>query len=104
MNAPRNDKDHFLYPYEIVVKIIYSEEIKIIATTQGYRNLAIIARKKERKQTNKQCMNALLPQIRQSLFRKAIMEYLILLKIKSKAIFKYSQVISLHISMWRFVR
>ena len=47
MNAPRNDKDHFLYPNAIAVKIICSEEIKIIATTRGYRNLAIIARKKK---------------------------------------------------------
>jgi len=50
-------------------------------------------------------MNTLLPWIRQSLFPKAIMEYLTLLEIKkSKATFKYSQDISLHISMWRFVR
>ena len=49
-------------------------------------------------------MNTLLSWIRHSLFLKAIMEYLILLKIKSGARFKYSQDISLHISMWRLVR
>lgn len=49
-------------------------------------------------------MNTLLPWIRQSLLLKATTEYLTLLKIKSKVTFKYSQDISLHISMWRIVR
>ena len=46
MNAPRNDKDHFLYPYAIAIQIIH-EEIREITTTQGYRNLAIVARKRK---------------------------------------------------------
>jgi len=37
---------------------------------------------KGKEANNKQCMNTLLPWIRQSLFPKAIMEYLTLLKIK----------------------
>ena len=49
-------------------------------------------------------MNTLPPWIRQSLLLKAIMEYLTLLKTKSKVTFKYSQDIFLHISMWRIVR
>ncbi len=49
-------------------------------------------------------MNTLSPRIRQSLFNKVIMEYLTLFQTKSEVTFKYSQDISLHISMWRIVR
>ena len=54
MNVPTDDKDHFLYPYAIDtithIEAITHEQIVMKSTTQGYRNLAIVARKKERKQ------------------------------------------------------
>jgi len=53
VNAPRNDKDLFLYPYAIVTIVM------IKPTTQGYRNLAHLARKRKGSNIN-QCMNALL--------------------------------------------
>ena len=60
----KDDKDHFLYPYaiDVIAHIDVNPHERIImkSTTQGYRNLALVARK-EKEVNNKQCMNTLSP-------------------------------------------
>lgn len=83
MNAPRNDKDHFLYPYAIAITVT----IKQPWINLQHKDIGILPslQEKGKEVNNKQCMNTLLPWIRQSLFPKAITEYLTLLEIKTRS-------------------
>jgi len=52
MNAPRNDKDHFLYPYVMkAIEIVHNIRIEILPSLQ----------EKGKEANNKQCMNTLSP-------------------------------------------
>ena len=48
MNAPRNDKDHFLYPYEIVVKVIFYNH-----TVLQHKDIGILPSLQEKRKGSK---------------------------------------------------
>ena len=60
MNAPRNDKDHFLYPYAIVIRVTNEENNY---ENLQHKDIGILPSLQEKWKGSKykQCMNTLLP-------------------------------------------
>lgn len=60
MNAPRNDKDHFLYPHAIVITITHEENNY---ENLQHKDIGILPslQEKGKEVNNKQCMNTLPP-------------------------------------------
>ena len=58
MNAPRNDKDRFLYPYAIVIIVMVKDYENL-----QHKDIGILPslQEKGKEVNNKQCMNTLLP-------------------------------------------
>ena len=67
MNAPRNDKDRFLYPYAIVIIVMVKDYENL-----QHKDIGILPSLQEKgKEANTyQCMNALSPSKRLSLLHR----------------------------------